>query len=150
MRSCNLAGGVPGEAASSRGSAKTSCEIGFRSELTNANVATSGFGFAAFCNTATSPPARQQLGVIGDLGGIECRCIGHPVARPCTEGKDNNEADEMLQTVRTSKRVPATLVLISIVDLESDAYQAYLVTQFSNLARRTSSAPPNDYSPVLL
>ncbi|MCU1272273.1 MAG: hypothetical protein JWN74_3567 [Acidobacteriaceae bacterium] len=150
MRSCNLAGGVPGEAAWSRISARTSCEIGFRAELTSANVAKSGFGFAAFCNTATSTPARQQLGVIGELGGTVCRCIGHPVARPCIEGEDNNEADEMLQTSRISKRVPATLAFTSIVDLKSDAYPAHLVTQRANWWRTNSStAASSGYSMVL-
>lgn len=82
--------------------------------MTSANMAKLGFGFAAFCNTVISGPDRQQLGVVGELGGMECRCIGHSVVWSCTEGKDNNEDNETLQTISTSKRVIATFALTSI------------------------------------
>ena len=53
MRSCDLAGGVPGETLSVyKATPKTSLDMGLGSELRTKNVLKSGLGFAAFCSAA--------------------------------------------------------------------------------------------------
>ena len=55
MRSCDLAGGAPGETLSVyKARPKTFSDMGLGSELRTKNVLKSGLGFAAFCSAAVS------------------------------------------------------------------------------------------------